>query len=667
MRKKIKKVYNSKVFSFLFLSLFIFLFSNCSVAPNYEALILNKGEATFSIIYKSNGGSGTMRPQEVHFGVKEVLAPNSFITPNEEYKFGYWNTKADGQGISYLDEAEITLNVTNNLTLYAIWIPVNSYRITFTSSRNIDVVNPNNLYYTVDQNITLLPLPDKDNFEFEGWYTTSTFDPSTRITGWERDTKTGDIELYARWLNHNTYNITYKSENVTQCTYPEKTTYTPLETVTLGNPTYTGPNTNNFIFDGWYTSNEFTESTKITGWEPETLEEDITLYAKWLDKTNYKITYNSTITCANPNVTTYTVEDTVTLVEPTTTIYGYRFEGWYTNSTFDESTRITGWNPNTKSGNITLYAKWHEFVIDVDKTVVIFNGPSDAPVQVTAVYDGDTSVPVDWISDDYLIATVNNGLITPKAEGLTTIKAFVGSVYTSVAVIVMRYDANTTYDPGSVQTTGNTGSAKYYSDAANQVAFAITSSGKLDFNGRLSTTDSWKQTTYNNNGWTWRINNTDVKLGANGDVKSGNLYLSVRPVLAYDSSTGISYVVIYQILTNAGKTKQTGLRFGSHADIMLGDNDSAPIEPTTYGASMYDTTTHVQFDIYAKGGPDCTPVDTLWFGFYNSRTSNIYGASTTQPVLSTDTGMAYSWQNITLEPGESIIKSVRMTLVRCTK
>ena len=68
--------------------------------------------------------------------------------------------------------------------------------------------------------------------------------------------------------------------------------------------------------------------------------------------------------------------------------------------------------------------------------------------------------------------------------------------------------------------------------------------------------------------------------------------------------------------------------------------------------------------MYCCSGDDCTPVDTLWYGGYWERFNHLWdGTIRDTPLTNTDSGMCYSWMNIDIEPGETVLKSIRMTLV----
>lgn len=377
------------------------------------------------------------------------------------------------------------------------------------------------------------------------------------------------------------------------------------------------------------------------------------------DGKTYTITYNNVAGLDNPNPTTYTVFDDIRLVQVRKS--GYAFEGWYETSDFKESSKVEGWGAYENERNIVLYAKYSVVDVRVDKKSIIFQGTVASPETVTPTIIGIENPVITWSSADEKVATVKNGVITPVAAGNTTISLDVGGITKYIFVIVMHDYADTTYDSGSVSATNG-----YFTDSANVVSYSFRN-GRLDFQGRLASSSNWQMTTYSNGGWTWNVNGNNVSFAnGNNTVSVGNVDLTVIPVLAYDSVSNTSFVVIYQILTNTGTTKLTGQKMASHADIELGYNDAAPIMPKTYGARMYDPNTKLAFDMYCLNGDDCTPVDTLWYGRYHERTNHLWdGTIYKEHVTNTDTGMCYGWMNIDIDPGKSVVKSIRMTLVEC--
>lgn len=77
---------------------------------------------TYTIKFNNNGGIGTIDDLLISFDETRKLPKN--ILTKQDYIFKEWNTKSDGTGSSYQDEASIINLATKNnevITLYAIW------------------------------------------------------------------------------------------------------------------------------------------------------------------------------------------------------------------------------------------------------------------------------------------------------------------------------------------------------------------------------------------------------------------------------------------------------------------------------------------------------------------------------------------------------------------
>ncbi len=95
---------------------------------------------TYSVTFDPNGGEGVMPMQKLSYDIKDALYPNTFT--REGYTFASWNTKADGTGISYMDQTVVmNLSVSQGVTLYAQWNQITPDTRTVTFMANGVVVD----------------------------------------------------------------------------------------------------------------------------------------------------------------------------------------------------------------------------------------------------------------------------------------------------------------------------------------------------------------------------------------------------------------------------------------------------------------------------------------------------------------------------------------------
>ncbi|MBR3116598.1 MAG: InlB B-repeat-containing protein, partial [Bacilli bacterium] len=84
-----------------------------NIYPIYEA---NK----YTVVFNPTSGTGSMSDQEMTYDIEAKLNKNLFT--KEGYAFDGWNTKEDGEGTTYVDEATVkNLKTSGNIILYAMW------------------------------------------------------------------------------------------------------------------------------------------------------------------------------------------------------------------------------------------------------------------------------------------------------------------------------------------------------------------------------------------------------------------------------------------------------------------------------------------------------------------------------------------------------------------
>ena len=106
---------------------------------------------------------------------------------------------------------------------------------------------------------------------------------------------------------------------------------------------------------------------------------------------------------------------------------------------------------------------------------------------------------------------------------------------------------------------------------------------------------------------------------------------------------------------------------GCYADVMIGDNDSAPISRRydnnnqTYGLTMKDGKGAQLCALFGKGISGVTPVDDFWFGHWVTNYEPLQMIGNYSPAEnwmqengSYDSGMGWCWKNRTIEAGTTM-------------
>lgn len=315
-------------------------------------------------------------------------------TTNDGYKFiGWYN----GENILSA-ELHYTFNMPDKTITYtAKWdkIPyIISYHIL--DGANNNKTNPSG--YDVESDvITLLPAA-KVGYTFDGWFI------DNELSKQKLNIKTGsvgNIDLYAKW-HANEYSVKFNENGGNDV---EDKTATFNSDFTLPTISRKG-----YIFNGWYNGDEKCESGV---WKTPS---DVTLTAKWTVIT-YNISYNLNGGTAS-NRSTYTVDDTFTLNNPTKV--GYTFIGWtFSGQSVPQLTVTVSGEIEDKS--FTANYKANDYLVSFNAGI-----GSVTPSEKTATYDSEFELPVPtrvgydfsgWFNGN---TEYKNGIWkTPKAITLT--------------------------------------------------------------------------------------------------------------------------------------------------------------------------------------------------------------------------------------------------------
>ena len=281
-------------------------------------------------------GGGVTDTVQVEYNTKLTEAQvNEKLISRAHYTFSGWYTSS-----SFNTPYNFNNNVTSAITIYAKWLGEVVY---------VTIHNSTLQYrqFRYGDKIIGIIADNKAHYDFVGWYTSSSFSPSTY---WDLDNNTlnGDVDLYPKYeiqkvdvtLNYgNTNTEIIKVDWGTRL--DEQLLLTKL------------PNRPHYDFKGWFTSSSYSDGSE---WIFDTtIENAITLYAKWeAEDLNVVIHFNDDIT-PNYNLVAKYDQKIQGLENPSRA--HYNFMGWYTTSTFDDDTEWDLVNDVVLS-NMDLYAKW---------------------------------------------------------------------------------------------------------------------------------------------------------------------------------------------------------------------------------------------------------------------------------------------------------------------
>ncbi|MBQ0028559.1 MAG: InlB B-repeat-containing protein [Lachnospiraceae bacterium] len=227
------------------------------------------------------------------------------------YRFAGWYTEeADGELIT----ADDIVATTDNHTLYAYWTAL-KYRVTFNG--NGGTVSPRVKDITYDDAYGTLPVPVREGYIFDGWFTAVSGGSQVIATDIY---KVADAQtLYAHYTAKG-YKVSFDANggetDTNEITVAYDSAYGELpEAVRTG-----------FAFAGWYT--EIEDGIEVLADDIVKISENQTLYAYWIANI-YELTFDGnggTANRAGKNITYGQAYGDLA----TATRAGYSFDGWYT-------------------------------------------------------------------------------------------------------------------------------------------------------------------------------------------------------------------------------------------------------------------------------------------------------------------------------------------------
>ena len=205
--------------------------------------------ASYNIAFDANTGSGQMEPQKALNNESVKLNKNTLTKPG--YKFANWNTKADGSGTRYNDQASVRNLATTDgatVTLYAQWTPVN-YKIHFDANGGKGSMTDQTMTYDQAANLKANSYR-KDGYTFKGWATSPNgqvvYTDGKEVTNLT-DQENGTFTLYAVWAGSQ-YQIIYNKNAADATGTMENQPWEYDASVTLNPNQFSRPG---YAFKGW--------------------------------------------------------------------------------------------------------------------------------------------------------------------------------------------------------------------------------------------------------------------------------------------------------------------------------------------------------------------------------------------------------------------------------
>ena len=633
-----------------------------SYTPTGDITMYAKWDTTYTVIFNSNGGSGTVPNQITANAGSGITLPNEGGLTRTGYIFGGWSNNVAGTGTIYQPGNSYTSAVTI-ITLYAIWTSTVTYNINGGTGTIPDAQTVN-----ADSSITLPSGSglSRTGYTFSGW-NTNVSGTGTNYSAGSSYMPTGDITLYAKW--DVIYTVTYDINEGTGTT-PTAQTVTAEDSVTL--PTESGFSRTGYTFGGWNINTSGTGTNYNAGFL-YTPSGNITLYAKW-DRITYNVTYN--INSGNGTIpATQTVNAGDSLTLPTGNGFsrtGYTFGGWNTHSDGTGINNSAG-SSYTPSGSITLYVKWNEdikvsgttlaakldwlaanaasntgYILEVSANeslgprILSYSGKSDIVITLTGI--GATRT-ISLSSNDGSLFSVASG-VTLVLDSNITLQGRASASYTNTSSLVL-VDLNGSLIMNTGATiTGNRTSASYGGGGVS-----VHESGTFTMHGGTisgNTTTAYAYTAYGGGvcvyGGTFTMNGGEItgntataatssSSSSSSRAYGGGVYVSSGTFTMNDGT-------ISNNTATASASSSTAYAYGGGVYVSGGTF-------TMHGGTVLDNTarassTTTNVSLYAYGGGVCVSGGTFTMnsGTVSDNTATVSGGGSSSSSYGGGVGLS---------------------------
>ncbi|MCL2288616.1 MAG: InlB B-repeat-containing protein, partial [Candidatus Bathyarchaeota archaeon] len=376
---------------------------------------------TYTVEYRANWpnnetglGSPPLDVTEYVVGATVTVQANPNNLTLSGYRLRGWSSNQYATAPSFVISGNSVVPSTFimgsiNVVLYAIWEKIQYHQVVYRDNGAEDGAAPVDfgLYETGD---TVTVRANTGNlarhgYAFIGWATTGAatvpdyvvsnngyVQPSTFVM------PSSTVYLYPVWQQIARYTVTYHPNNADSGEVPENQNQFIQNSIVSVRPNIKNLSRVGYIFTGWATTKlapapDYTVDGNNVTPNSFIITQNIDLYAVWLARTIYKVTYNAnwpnnTIGTGEPPIdnTTYYYEDQVTIQANPKQLSkdGYTFTGWIYNNQMHHINANTV-NPQTVTitENIIFYAVWR---LDEPPKYVHYGTLENAKILIRATY-----------------------------------------------------------------------------------------------------------------------------------------------------------------------------------------------------------------------------------------------------------------------------------------
>jgi len=299
------------------------------------------------------------------------------------------------------------------------------------------------------------------------------------------------------------------------------------------------------------------------------------------------------------------------------------------------------------------------------------------------VDNGDDTLTVTLTIDgvnEWVLAAIDKNASLLNFRGDEDAKSVVTDNYGNETITLYEYDYGKFdvdyyfyFDKADETVTKGYGSSSddtrvYITDENGIMAHILDyEESSFDLIGKLG--GDWKKVTYGSYGYTTYLKMPGEypdfvdDITGKSEVDTTGLTVAVDCEVIGDNGQVIKATYTVKNVSSESKT----FSLGSGADVQIGSDDYAPIkalylDQKHVGLSMTSTQycdrdengEFASLAFICMNNAMVNDVDTLWYGPYGSRRDNMFkGTIKTAPLKGTDSGMSYSWQNETINVGET--------------